>query len=288
MKAGSQAWMSGWGMLRRLLSVSLVGVLLAPGASAEKGYGPSYAPAEWPVLLRIAEQAPAFAGFTFRNGLVPALTDVTQAERVRALLKTDPHWQKYNISPGEAVRAQYSLVDLVRAAQAVKKVRPQTTVRVDTVLNRVVLNTSVAETARLARAAGMPELVISQHERPRFRAEVTPATLNRATIAAVQTLPFGEDRLKVTLTNTLNRPALLAYGCGGSLPVRALTVGGKLLPNADQPINCTDVLLHTVFQPGESRTFPSFSLSELGTLKPGPYLWQIVELEQEVPFTIIP
>ncbi|MPY67494.1 hypothetical protein F8S09_12500 [Deinococcus sp. SDU3-2] len=265
-------------------------VLLAPVAAAEssEGFGLSYAPAEWPALLRIAEQLPAFAGLTFRDGLVPALTDVTQAERVRARLKTDPYWRKYSVDLAEAVKAQYSLADLVRAAQAVKRVRPQTTVRVDTALNRVVVNTSVTETARLARAVGVPDLVISRHERPQFRAEVTAKTLTPAGITALKTTPFGENRLNVTLTNPLNRPALLAHGCGGSLPVRVLTLRGERLPDAEQPIICTDVLLRTVFQPGESRTFPSFSLSELSRLKPGPYLWQVAETGERVPWTLLP
>lgn len=277
-------------MVRRLLRLSFLSILLAPVAAAESSedYGLSYAPAEWPVLLRISRQLPSFAGLTFRDGLVPALTDVTQAERVRVLLRADPHWRKYRVDPGEAVKAQYSAAELVRAAQVVKRVRPQTTVRVDTVLNRVVVNTSVTETARLARAAGVPDLVLSRHERPRFRAEITPRTLTVADIRAIKVMPFGANRLQVTLTNPLNRPALLAYGCGGSLPVRALTAQGKPLPDADQPLNCTDVLLRRVFQPGESHTFPSFPLSELSTLKPGAYLWHIAELEQQVPFTITP
>ncbi|MDL2342789.1 hypothetical protein QOL99_01365 [Deinococcus sp. MIMF12] len=276
----------------------LLPALLLSTAGAESSDF-SYAPAQWPLLLRLSAGFPEFAGLThpttpLTGRPVPALTDVTRAEQVSGRMAADPYWQRYVRWDGQAVKVRYSAAELVRAAQAVKRVRPQTTVRVDTGLTRVVVNISVADTARVGRAAGVPGLVLSQHERPRLRAEITPRTLSLPEVREREQAPFGQVTLEVRLTNPLDRPVWWRYGCGGNVLVGVLTAtGGEVAPaSGERPggvrFTCTAEERVAVLQPGESLTLPGVLASglRLGDLAPGRYFWHVEE--SRIPFTLTP
>jgi hypothetical protein len=242
----------------------------------------SYPPSEWPSLSRVAAQVPGFAGLTFGEaGNQFQLTDLTQAERLRVVLKADPRWQKYLLGAG-AIKAQYNVTQLVKAAQAIKAARPQTRVRVDTFFNRVTLNLPSLQTAQLARRLGVADLVVSE-QKPRLRARISPVTVS---LEAMKSNPFGFGHLQITLTNTVNRPALFGYGCGGTVPVEILSLDGERVPG--ESLNCTAESRAMRFQPGQSHTFPSLSTTALMALKPGRYLWHIRETGQRIPFTLHP
>jgi hypothetical protein len=272
------------GVLKAMLTVAVLS-----GAAVGEG-GPyvdfSYAPFQWPELERIAAQLPSFAGLTYRSSgeaVVPALSDVSQVRRLRSILQRDSYWRKYSVSPSGAVKAEYRVTELIAAARAIKSVRPEVTVRINTVLNRVTLNLPVVETDALSRRVAFRGLVISEAERPRLHAEVLPSKLS---LRAVNSAGSGVVRLDLVLTNTMNRPTYLGYGCGGSIPLYALTMHGDNLPEARTA--CTGEVRVVVLQPGESKHLLSFSSSDFSGVRPGVYLWDLWITGERTRFTVTP
>lgn len=267
--------------MKRLLLV--LAALFTAQAEAEGGpYNDySYPPSEWPSLSRVAVQVPGFAGLTYGEGGVQMmLTDLSQSARLRGVLGKDARWMHYPLAPG-ALRAGHSVAELIAAAEAVKSARPQTQIRVNLVLNRVTVNTSVEQTAVLARQLKLGKLLVSEAAPTPLKVQVTPTRLS---LREVKAASFGYVRLKVVITNPIEFPVQFSYGCGGALNVEALTLEGEKLPYAK--IACTGELRLKVLQPGKSYDFPGFSNTDLSTLKPGKYVWAFFQSGQRISFTL--
>jgi hypothetical protein len=274
------------------LLVGAVALLLNDGPVAAERGDFEFAPNGWPLLLRIAGQVPGFAGPT-SDGLkvVPALTDLSKIDLLKAYLREDLYGQKFwgvNSSTSlKVVKAQYSVIQLVAAAEAILNVRPSTSPRVDTMLNRVVLDSSIleADAAALAQQAGVSGLVISARERPRLHATIYPSTLS---LKALRAAPRGEVSLGVKLVNIMNRPAMYAAGCGAEVDLEALTLNGEQVAGVTYGCTLARPLIGTVFQAGESRTFRTVPHADLRGLAPGHYLWHVLLTDEKIPFTLTP
>ncbi|MBB5235256.1 hypothetical protein [Deinococcus budaensis] len=183
---------------------------------------------------------------------------------------------------------QYSGMQLVEAAQALKRRSPNLTVRVNTTLNRVTVYAPAGVFRPVARAAGVERLVESayEHERtPRVRFDVQPRTVSLAAIRVARNPYQVVPRLQVRVTNPTGAPLIFTYSCGGSLPVRVADRMGRVIPENSGGA-CTEELNSALIQPGQTLTFPSFPFTKMTHLKPGPYRWLIEG--QLIPFTLTP
>lgn len=277
-------------------ALALTSVLLAGMAHAQTGLD-ELAPDEWPHLLRAARVVPGFAGLAFvlvegTRVLVPALTTPGREEQARRWLQSDPFWNKVAAGkPGVTRGSQpvkYSGVQLVQAAQALKKRSPNLTVRVNTTLNRVTVYAPAGVFRPIARAAGVERFVESAYEyerAPRVRFSVQPRTVSLAAIRAAKSPSQVVPRLQVRVTNPTGAPLLFTYSCGGSLPVQVADRMGRVVPEQSGAA-CTEELNSALIQPGQTLTFPSFPFTKMSHLQPGPYQWLIGG--QLLPFTLRP
>lgn len=279
-------------MKRRTLA--LTSVLLAGMAHAQTGVD-ELAPDQWLHLLRAARAVPGFAGLAFvpvegTRVLVPALTNPGREEQARRWLQTDLFWRKAGTGKLGVMRGSqpvgYSGVQLVKAAQALKKRSPNLTVRVNTTLNRVTVYAPAGVFRPIARAAGVERFVESAYEyerTPRVRFDVQPRTVSLAAIRAAKSPYQVVPRLQVRVTNPTGAPLLFTYSCGGSLTVQVADHTGRVIPN-NSGVGCTEELNSALIQPGQTLTFPSFHFTKMSHLQPGPYRWLIGG--QLIPFTL--
>ncbi|MDL2342764.1 hypothetical protein QOL99_01235 [Deinococcus sp. MIMF12] len=271
--------------------------LLLAGAAHAESRVDELAPDQWPHLLRAARAVPGFAGLAFvpvegTRVLVPALTTPGREEQARRWLQSDPFWKKVGTGKQGVMRGSqpvgYSGVQLVEAAQALKKRSPNLTVRVNTTLNRVTVYAPAGVFRPIARAAGVEKFVESAYEyerTPRVRFDVQPRTVSLAAVRAARDPYQVVPRLQVRVTNPTGAPLLFPYSCGSSLPVRVADRTGRVIPE-DSGVGCTEELNSALIQPGQTLTFPSFPLTKMTHLKPGPYHWLIDG--QLIPFTLTP
>ncbi|MPY65199.1 hypothetical protein F8S09_00625 [Deinococcus sp. SDU3-2] len=281
-------------MKRRALL--LMSLLLAGAAHAESRVD-ELAPDQWPHLLRAARAVPGFAGLAFvpvegTRVLVPALTNPGREEQARRWLQADPFWKKVGAGKLGVMRGvqpvPYSGVQLVQAAQALKKRRPDLTVRVNTTLNRVTVYAPAGVLRSIARAAGVERFVESAYEyarAPRVRFDVQPRAVSLAAVRAAKDPSQAVPRLQVRVTNPTGAPLLFTFSCGGSLPVQVADRTGRVIPE-HSGVGCTEELNSALILPGQTLTFPSFPLTKMSHLKPGQYRWLIGG--QLLPFTLTP
>lgn len=274
--------------MRRLLP--LAALFLASSAAAQT-FGPAtfYAPADWPALERIAQQVPAFSGFTVseqqgKGVVLPTLTDPKQETALRAALNADPYWQKrlagWNMGQG-VIRMKTPVSRLLDVARRVKQERPSATLRIDTAFGKVRLNAPAAYTRELAAKLRTGDLLVDNSWKPlpKFSYDVQPRQVSLKFV--------GDDPrhaipdLRVTVKNLGDGPAGLALYCG-TLPVHVITEKGEATP----PVNlfCPDILDVRLLQVGETRTFSSFSFSNLKKLRPGRYAWLVGK--EKFPFVL--
>lgn len=266
--------------------------LLLTGGSAVGERGDlQFGPREWPRLLQIARQVPGFAGPTSnRSGGATALVDPSQTSLLKKYLNRNPDgtpsYGMKSSSPLNIVKAQYSVVQLIATAQAMLNLRPAANPRVDTMLNRVVLDRSVSEidAAVLAQTVDATGQVISARERPRLHASVLPSTL---ILKVLRALPGGLPYLTVKLVNTMNRPAMYVYGCGAEVDLEALNMNGEKVAGVNY--GCTlEGKPGLVLQPGESRILHTFPHADLRRLPPGQYCWHVLVTDERIPLTLTP
>lgn len=256
-------------------------------------WGTVFKPDQWPALERVARQVPTFAGFSYRyegeNAVIlPALTDPAQEEPLRAVLAADPVWSKqleaWKSPPRGSLQSRTPVSKLLELAHQVKRVRPQATVRIDTTLGRVTVVAEPAHVRELAQQVGGSQLLVPSNWRPPLTVsyDVQPRRVSRVSLSTQR--PFSKPSdLRVLVKNTGPEAVLFNYGCGGSLPVRVVTVEGQETPRIPN-MGCTAELRERVIQPGEVVTFPSFTWNDLTKLVPGQYAWKYGELT--FPFTL--
>lgn len=267
-------------------------------SSAQGFSGFEYGPDRWPDLLRVSARVPGFTGFTQSSAsgnlvTLPALTDPAQEKRLRAFLASDAYWRQVMVSkqvpPSGSLRLEYPVSELVKVAQAVKAVRPTATVRVNTALNRVVLNADVKDVRALARQIGAGDRLVAGYGEPgpELRYDVQPRVVSKSGLKSIggslqlRVVP----NLKVFVTNPLRRPVMFGVSCGGQLPVSVAYSNGSPVRDALGRA-CKERLDLILLQPGETLAFHSFQRQKLTHLKPGSYLW--VYGKQTFPFTLKP
>lgn len=102
--------------------------------------------------------------------------------------------------------------------------------------------------------------------------------------------------LKVLVRNSLKRPLVFGFGCGGLVPVLVKNAtdqqnalpGYNTLGSSEPMIGCTAELRTRIIQPGETVEFPSFSWVNLSKVEPGKYVWVIKDGIPGVPFDLVP
>ncbi|MEF2277761.1 hypothetical protein V3W47_05570 [Deinococcus sp. YIM 134068] len=278
---------------RFLLPLALA---LSTVGSAQSYPGFEYGPDRWPDLLRVSARVPEFAGFTQSSAsgklvTLPALTDPAQEKSLRAFLASDTYWRQVmvdkQVPPSGSLRLEYSVTELVKVAQAVKAVRPNATVRVNTALNRVVLNADVKYVRALARQIGAGDRLAAEYgERaPELKYDIQPRVVSKSGLKDLGGPSRVVPNLTVLVTNLLRRPVVFGVSCGGQLPVHVAYANGSFVREILN-VACTQELASLLIQPGETLSFPSFPWQKLTDLKPGKYLW--VYGKQTFPFTLKP
>lgn len=269
-------------MKRRALVLTSI---LISGAAHAESRADELAPDQWPHLLRAAQAIPGFAGLAFvwvdgGKSLVPALTNVKQESKARAFLRGDAFWKNVfqyggGVSQGYQP-AKFSGVQLVQAAQALKKRAPNLTVRVNTTLNRVTVYAPAGVFRPVARAAGVERFVESAYEyerAPRVQFDVQPRTLSLKTVRANPPRNGLLPGVGVRLTNLAGAPVVFHPKCGAVMVI-VTRADGAAVPSAPGAI-CADILETVLIQPGQTVSLPANLHSGLTGLKPGKYLWVI-------------
>lgn len=272
-------------MIRRIFPFLATCALLAASAAAQSAQTDELTPAQWPELERAARAVPGFAGLAYvwvdgGKYLVPALTHVNLEQKARTFLRGDKFWNTL-FQPGVGVNrghhpARFSGVQLVQAAQVLKKSHPNLTVRINTSRNRVVVYAPPLTVQRAAKAAGVGERVQSAYEQPsKVVFDVQPRVLGLGAIRAVPLKLGQRPDISVRVTNPTGAPVIFHPKCGAVI-VHVTRSDGSPVPPAPGAV-CADLLEVMLLQPGQTITLPASPHSNLAALPPGQYRWVVGE-----------
>ncbi|WP_104990155.1 hypothetical protein [Deinococcus sp. NW-56] len=279
-------------MTRHTALLLAASALLVGSAGAQSAQTDELTPTQWPELERATRAVPGFAGLAYvwvdgGKYLVPALTDVNQEEKARGFLRGDRFW-KTRFQPGVGVSrgyhpARFSGVQLVQAAQVLKKHSPNLTVRINTSRNRVVVYAPPPTVQRAAKAAGVSERVQSAYEQPpKVVFDVQPRVFSLGAIRATPLKLGRRPDISVRVTNPTGTPVIFHPKCGAVI-VHVTRPDGSPVPPAQGAV-CADVLEVMLLQPGQTITLPASPHSDLAALPPGEYRWVVGE--STFPFTL--
>lgn len=232
----------------------LIGMLFNQSLAGAETSQYKFSSDEWPALLEIQKHVPGFAGIggSCEEGLAVALVFPNLVDQAKKVISSNKDFKSFQLCE-KAINVTYSVKTLINAAQAYRKVFPDSIVTVDTGLNRVVVESS----GNFKQApAEIKKFIVDSKEQPSYRILFSTVKSD------------GYINPVVSIENRMGRPISIKEFCAGNALLKVY--------QADRPLKteetvCTSGEVEIIVEAYSKKELKTFVDMPLYNLLPGIY-----------------